>query len=258
MAHLISSQRIHISKEMRLISSLILVVFSVGVASGAAAADTGRPASSVELEAALSAAQAAPTDAQQEESLQRVYEAFRRLSGNLQHNSLGNFRRLVQRLNQLVGPSGNQPAQPVAPVTIATTTTGSPPGSTSQKQITVDANEEHANQVIKKLEQAAAANDQHTIRALGDDVNRLIETMNDSYLRNIRRVVERVNRLIGRPSGDSVAPANSLHQSGDRLQDPDKRQPGFPGWDELIVAVDRMQKSLASFVRTSTQLVTSG
>lgn len=111
----------------------------------------------------------------------------------------------------------------------------------------------------------------NVLHQLNEDVNKLIGTMNDSYLRNIRRVIERVNRVVGRPAisenqpttDEQKLPSNSnmLHQADlpDRLGgDPHDRVPGFPGWDELIVAVDRMQKSFATFVRSSTRLITSG
>lgn len=202
---------------------------------------------------ALQAAQEPQQQQQQqsEESYQRVYEAFSKLIQNVSNNSLGNARRLVSRLNQLVGSAGSgsvqaeASARPVAALPTAT------------KEQNAD---EKTEQILNRLDQVNKDTDQHTLRQLQEDVNRLVGTLSDSYLRNIRRLIERVDRVVGRPSGEQrVGPASKLHQAGDRLQESEaNRQPGFPGWDELLVAVDRMQKNLAGFVRSSTKLITAG
>lgn len=189
----------------------------------------------VGVERALAAAQAAP---QQEESYQRVYDAFSRLLASLGNNSLANARRLVSRLNQLVGSSAGAGG-------------GVAPGEAGRPQ-SID---ERTEQILNRLDKVTKDTDQNTLRTLNEDVGRLVGTLNDSYLRNIRRVIERVNKMVG---DNSTRPADAHHQSADRLNDPDSKLPGFPGWDEFIVAVDRMQKSLANFVRSSTRLVTSG
>lgn len=187
---------------------------------------------------------------QQDESYQRIYEAFTKLMDNMSNNSLGNARRLVSRLNQLVGgadqvPAGSQQAQKAVQ-------------QPALKPVqTVD---ERTEQILDRLDKVNGQTDQHTLRQLNDDVSRLISTLSDSYLRNIRRVIERVNRVVGQPEQPTASSKQSsdvLHQSGDP-QDQGIRQPGFPGWDEFIVAMDRMQKSLANFVRSSTKLITSG
>lgn len=192
----------------------------------------------------LGALQAAQAEPQQEESYQRVYEAFTKLMQNVSNNSLGNARRLVSRLNQLVG------GQTTAP------------GSQEQKpakEINREQNvDEKTEQILNRLDNVNKDTDQHTLRQLNEDVNRLVGTLSESYLRNIRRVIERVNKTLGSTS-TSGSSSGVLHQSGDRLEDNQfNKTPGFPGWDEFIVAVDRMQKSLANFVRSSTRLVTSG
>lgn len=201
--------------------------------------------------AVLQAAQAqaeASQPAQQEESYQKVYEAFTKLMQNVGNNSLGNARRLVSRLNQLVG---GQQAEVTAPTAAAAKPVVPRPVMKEQPQ-SVD---EKTEQILTRLDNVNKDTDQHTLRQLNDDVNRLVTTLSDSYLRNIRRVIERVNKTIGTSSSSSGA----LHQSGDRLtEDGQPKGPGFPGWDEFIVAVDRMQKSLANFVRSSTRLITSG
>lgn len=198
----------------------LLVLLSLGVL-GSCSGD---------VEQAVKVAQAAPEE-QQEESYQRVYEAFDRLMQTVSHNSIGNMKRLVKRLNSLVG----QPAD--------------------TKQLGV---EETTEQVLSKLDQMSKEKNQHTLSQLNEDVGRLIGSINESYLRNIRRVFERVNRLLGERASTG-AKRGDERESDDRLEEPNGgRLPGFPGWDELIVAVDRMQKSLAQFVRSSTKLVTSG
>lgn len=187
---------------------------------------------------AAAAADRAP-GGQQEESYQRVYEAFTKLVSSMSNNSLGNARRLVSRLNQLVGGAEQQRQ------TLANQ-------DRQQQQQSVD---EKTEQILQRLDQVSGSTDQHTLRQLQDDVNKLVDSLGDSYLRNIRRLIERVDRAVGRPSGQL-----HHHQAGDRFQEGSEsaRLPGFPGWDELITAVDRMQKSLASFVRSSTKLITSG
>lgn len=190
---------------------------------------------------------AAPGDQQQqEESYQRIYETFSKLVQNVSNNSLNNARRLVSRLQQLVGtPSESVAATP----------------------------DEKTEQILKRLDTVTKDTDQNTLTQLNDDVGRLVGSLNESYLRNIRRVIERVNKMVGTSSPLTVPPSPPqqpqqlnnkqqptvvLHQNGDRLDDPGTRGPGFPGWDELIVSVDRIQKSLAHFVRSSTRLITSG
>lgn len=208
----------------------------------------------------LQEAHAAQGEVQQDESYQRVYEAFTKLVQNVSNNSLGNARRLVSRLNQLVG--GTEPAvdgaKPVAPVVEQVKRQQPQPQQQSSE-------EQRTEQILQRLDQVNKQTDQNTLRQLQDDVNRLVGTLSESYLRNVRRVIERVNRTIGSSSQQLKPPASNsepvLHQSGDRFEqgNPDGvRQPGFPGWDELIVAVDRMQKSLANFVRSSTKLITAG
>lgn len=207
-------------------------------------------------------APAASDQQQQEESYQRVYEAFTKLLANVGSNSLGNARRLVSRLNQLVGtPSGLTTQTPQASVEKVASVQGAQvvgaaqqqqQTSTSAKEQSID---EKTEQILTRLDGVNKETDQNTLNQLNNDVSRLISTLNDSYLRNIRRVIERVNKIVGSaPSG----PANALHQSGDRFDDPNVKQPGFPGFDEIIMAVDRVQKSFAHFVRSSTRLVTSG
>lgn len=219
-------------KSMVILSLLGLVVL---------AAQAAKSSEAEVEEVILEASRAAPQ--QDGESYQRVYEAFTKLMQNTANNSLGNVRRLVSRLNQLVG-------------TPATATTDATVVQTEQKQQQTRGQqtvEENTEQILNRLDKVNKETDPHTLRQLNDDVSKLISTLNDSYLRNIRRVVERVNRVVGQPSNTAA-----LHQSGDRLDDLHQKQPGFPGWDEFIVAVDRMQKSLAHFVRSSTRLVTSG
>lgn len=232
------------------------LMISVGVlllAGYVAAATRGQRSAEQEVErAVLDAARAAPQ--QDGESYQRVYEAFTKLMQNTANSSLGNVRRLVSRLNQLVGtPSQEQPAQPQ-------------PQPAQQQQLAQkeqakrqqQSADENTEQILNRLDKVNKDTDQNTLRQLNDDVTRLISTLNDSYLRNIRRVIERVNKVVGQPEASEKPAGSALHQSGDRLDDLHQKQPGFPGWDEFIVAVDRMQKSFAHFVRSSTRLVTSG
>lgn len=207
-----------------------------------------KPASAVEVESAVLAAQAVP-EAQQEESYQRVYEAFTKLMENVSNNSLGNVRRLVSRLNTLVGgqtASKPEPAKPAAE---------------PQRDLSVD---ERTEQILNRLDRVSKETDQHSLRQLNDDINRLVGTLNESYLRNIRRVIERVNKVVGQPAitapdakEPAAKPVSALHQSGAYVgDDPKNKVPGFPGWDELLVAMDQMQKSLAQVVRSSTRLIT--
>lgn len=226
------------------VTSLAIVVVAATIIHAASPADHKYASpGEAEVEKAILAAQAAP---QEEESYQRVYEAFTKLLGNVSNNSLSNARRLVSRLNQLVGGNGNKPST-------------EEPAPSQQQQVAKreQTNEEKTQQILDRLDKVNKDTDQNTLRQLNDDVNRLVTTLNDSYLRNLRRVIERVNKVVGQPSVS--VPPEPLHQSGDRLDgDNPVRQPGFPGWDELIVAVDRMQKSLANFVRSSTKLITAG
>lgn len=203
--------------------------------------------------AATSAAAAAGGGEQQEESYQRVYEAFTKLMQNTAQSSLSNVRRLVSRLNTLVG---------------------TPTADKQQQRPAEKSVEEKTEQILDRLDTLNRDTDPHTLQKLNEDVSKLIGTLNDSYLRNIRRVIERVNKVVGQPSaptkeeeqqatvGVSKKPTNkptsALLMDDDRLVDQDGRLPGFPGFDELIVAMDRMQKSLAHFVRSSTRLITAG
>lgn len=187
--------------------------------------------------AVLAAASPQQQQAQSTESYQGIYDAFSKLMQNVSNNSLGNVRRLVQRLNNLVAPP---PASQIVVVT---------PGP--QRQQTMD---EKTEQILNRLDNVTKSTDQHTLSKLNEDVSQLIGTMNESYLRNIRRVIERVNKVVGQPQQQQQV---SHQQSADGLDDPNQK-PGFPGWDEFIVAMDRMQKSLAHFVRSSTRLITSG
>lgn len=194
-----------------------------------------------DVEKAVYDAQAAP-EQQQEESYQQVYEAFTKLMQNVSNNSMSSFRRLVSRLNQLVGTPTQQPL----------------PTESKEKQAICDQSiEEKTEQILTRLDQVNKNTDQNTMSQLNDDVNKLVSNLNNSYLRNIRRVIERVNKVVGQPS-ETSPPLNKFHQQGDRLDDVNNRLPGFPGWDEFMVAMDRMQKSLAHFVRSSTRLITSG
>lgn len=263
------------------------VLLATGTAAAAAsqekapklAADRG--AGDVEaaiLQATAAAAAGAPQQ-QAEESYQRVYEAFTKLMDNVSNNSLGNVRRLVSRLNQLVGGPTGQPA----PAAIAESTTSSNAnGNGKREQQSLSEEEKRTEQILNRLDGVNKSTDQHTLSQLNEDVSRLVGTLSDSYLRNIRRVIERVNRVVGRPalvappaavaaaakpaaSASASASASVLHhepaesrQNMNGNEDDPNRQPGFPGWDELIVAVDRVQKSLASFVRSSTKLITAG
>lgn len=221
-------------------SKLILMLTCASLAASALVGAHQLPAEpSREVESAVLAAATDATSASQDESYQRVYEAFSKLMQNVSNNSLGNVRRLVSRLNQLVGGNGNQ--------------------NVPNEQ------DEKTEQVLNRLDKVTKDTDQHTLRQLNDDISRLIGTLNESYLRNIRRVVERVNKVVGQPaiaepSSGALADKRKQeqHQSPDRLEDPNVRLPGFPGMDELIVAMDRVQKSLAHFVRSSTRLITSG
>lgn len=226
------------------VTGLAIVVVAATTIRAVSSADHKRTLpGEIEVEKAILAAQAAP---QEEESYQRVYEAFTKLLGNVSNNSLSNARRLVSRLNQLVGGTGTKPAveEPA-------------PSQTQQVVKREQTNEEKTQQILDRLDNVNKNTDQNTLRLLNEDVNKLVSTLNESYLRNLRRVIERVNKVVGQPSVS--IPPESLHQSGDRLDDNTGiRQPGFPGWDELIVAVDRMQKSLANFVRSSTKLITAG
>lgn len=215
------------------------------IVSLAAGSETGSPGRSNynepsrEIESAVLAAAAA--EPQQEESYQKVYEAFSRLMENVSNNSLSNVRRLVARLNRLVGGgSGNEPG-----------------AVSAVSQVQSGGIDERTEQILNRLDQVNKNTDQHTLRQLNDDISRLIGSLNDSYLRNVRRVVERVNKVVGRPVVSADQPRGE-HLSPDRLDDPNIRQPGFPGMDELIAAMDNVQKSLAHFVRSSTRLITSG
>lgn len=209
-----------------------------------------------DVESAVLAAQAVP-ESQQEESYQRVYEAFTRLMQNVSNNSLGNMRRLVSRLNQLVGGQPNQPAGSQEAVIAGG---ASKPAEQAKRDLTVD---ERTEQLLSRLDGVNKETDQHSLRQLNEDINKLVGTLSESYLRNLRRVIERVNKVVGQPAIELPAkpsaakPAAALHQSGAYLgDDPNNKVPGFPGWDELIVAMDRMQKSLAQVVRSSTRLIT--
>lgn len=207
---------------------------------------------------AIQHAAGAQTAEHQEESYQRVYEAFTKLLQNVSNNSLGNARRLVSRLNQLVGSGSPQAASKEQPAA------SKPAERELQPQPQPQSSDEKTEQILNRLDQVNKNTDQHTLRQLQEDVNRLVGTLSESYLRNVRRVIERVNKTIGSSEGAAGAtlrpPGGALHQSGDRYGEASDghRQPGFPGWDELITAVDRMQKSLASFVRSSTKLITAG
>lgn len=269
------------------LTCLLLLLASGGSNVFGSAYQQASAAGNVEsVEKALnSVAQRAP-EAQQEESYQRVYEAFSKLMQNMSQNSLVNVRRLVSRLNQLVGTpttgGANNEASKQQQEQIGKEqqsqvsnkeqqTSGSKPSKSVAEQNMDDKTE----QILNRLDKVNKTTDQNTLHQLNEDVSRLIGTLNDSYLRNIRRVIERVNRVVGQPAisgaatattnqqlsnSDSNPNSNVLHQADlpDRIGDPHDRVPGFPGWDELIVAVDRMQKSLATFVRSSTRLITSG
>lgn len=227
-----------------------------------------RPVESVEsVEKAVDlVAQRAPEAQQHEESYQRVYEAFSKLMQNVSQNSLVNVRRLVSRLNQLVGtPGGASNVDNNEPKQQQQEQAGKEKPQQQQAQIASKEQnmDDKTEQILNRLDKVNKNTDQSTLHQLNEDVSRLIGTLNDSYLRNIRRVIERVNKVVGQPgaiSGPSNVNSNALHQADmpDRLGDQHDRLPGFPGWDELIVAVDRMQKSLAHFVRSSTRLITSG
>jgi pyruvate/2-oxoglutarate dehydrogenase complex dihydrolipoamide acyltransferase (E2) component len=211
----------------------------------------------------LQAARAAQSEPQQEESYQRVYEAFTRLVQSVSNNSLGNARRLVTRLNQLVGGTESAASGPAKPASATTATAAPAPAAEPAKrqQQQQSSEEQKTEQILQRLDQVNKQTDQNTLRQLQEDVDRLVGSLSDSYLRNVRRVIERVNKTLGGSSSAAPNQAGVLHQSGDRYDQlgPDgTRQPGFPGWDELIVAVDRMQKSLANFVRSSTKLITAG
>lgn len=280
---LLGRRRASESGFLRMLVLLCLVqMVAQKTAAAAAAAGVAQPATKEDLElAALSAAATATASAaagepdKQEESYQRVYEAFTKLMENVSNNSLGNVRRLVSRLNQLVGGSGGEPTpsagQVVAPVAASGGSGASQKqlGNGGSRQPIASSEEEKTEQILTRLDSVTKNTDQNTLRQLNEDVSKLVGTLSDSYLRNIRRVIERVNRVVGRPAleqpktspsvlnGSQEPLAASDRQSGSNPDDPN-RQPGFPGWDELIVAVDRVQKSLASFVRSSTKLITSG
>lgn len=226
---------------------LVLLAASSAMASGPTELEAER-----QVLGALQAAQAAP---QQEESYQRVYEAFTKLVANVGYNSLGNARRLVSRLNQLVGGPSSEAAGPSKQMAQSNQQRVLTSWSASQQQQQDD--EAKTEQILDRLDKVNKETDQHSLRQLNDDINRLVGTLNESYLRNLRRVIERVNKTLG-SSAVSQPPPALHHQQGDRLGEEPVRQPGFPGWDEFIVAVDRMQKSLANFVRSSTRLITSG
>jgi len=229
------------------------LIVAVGSLAALAALVSLAQCQGAEVESAVLSAQAAP---QQEESYQRVYEAFTKLMQNVSNNSLGNVRRLVSRLNSLVGgPGAAGGAQQPQPQPPSPTAAAAGPKEQAREQ-SID---EKTEQILNRLDKVNRDTDQHTLSQLNDDISKLIGTLNESYLRNIRRLIERVNKVVGQPSGGpGQQAAGALHQSGDRLDDQNAKLPGFPGWDELIVAVDRMQKSLAHFVRSSTRLVTSG
>lgn len=175
----------------------------------------------------------APREGQSDESYQRVYESVARLVRTMSQNNLSNMRRFVARLNTLVGGT---------PTTATATNT--------QREVSLQ--EESTQQILDRLDNVKAGQtDSTSIRQLNDDINKFISTLSDSYLRNIRRVIERMNKVIGTPS------APSMYANDDDFNNPN-RGVGFPGWDELIVAFDRIQKSLAQFVRSSTRLATAG
>lgn len=191
---------------------------------------------------------------EQPESYQRIYEAFTRLTSSVSSNSLANMRRLVDRLNVLVG----QPS-PAAPAVAAPASSGA--------RVAGQSVEDKTEQALDALDKMQTETNEHTLRQLGDDVSRLMQTINESYLRNIRRLVERVNKVVGEPAkvaprapahSDAAIDAVAAEQRQSSNDHEGVRVPGFPGWDELITAVDRMQKSFAQFVRSSTRLVTSG
>lgn len=258
---------------------LTCVLLVVGGAFGAQQESEGE---ALRLERVLESVRAAP-EPQNEESYQRVYEAFSRLMQNMSQNNLSNVRRLVSRLNNLVGTPQKQPQEQVGSnkpnkeqVTNATAQQlkSGQQNSSNKSAGSESSMEEKTEQILNRLDGVNKNTDQNTLQQLNEDVSRLIGTLNESYLRNIRRVIERVNKVVGQPeatssssSSSSSSPGSSVPSAGstlhqpdmpDRLNDPHDRVPGFPGWDELIVAVDRMQKSLATFVRSSTRLITSG
>lgn len=217
-----------------------------------------QPSDEVES-AVLAAAQASPDSSpkQEAESYQRVYEAFTKLMQNMSNNSLGNVRNLVSRLNRLVG--GSSDAASNKQVQVATGN----PSKPDQKRTDATSIDERTEQILNRLDKVNKDTDEHSLRQLNEDINKLVGTLSESYLRNIRRVIERVNKVVGQPAINvpqvqaSGEPAQALHQSGSYLGDnPNNKLPGFPGWDELIVAMDTMQKSLAQVVRSSTRLIT--
>jgi len=288
-------------RKMRISSTnkcpLALLLF--GAALGASVALAGQPQSVAngpnrQAVGAVSAQEAPKVSATSglEEPYQKIYETFAKLLQSSPNGSLASARCLVGRLNDLVGLEaqrlgsggsaiGEQPAGrplPSAARDMEQQQGGAGSGNNGS-------HEEKTEQILTRLDQVNTNTDQRTIRQLQEDVNRLVNSLSDSYLRNIRRLIERVDRILlrqqqqqqnggassssgaqngqsrsGRPANSPQVPADALHQSGDRFQDQNEanRPPGFPGWDELIVAVDRMQKSLASFVRSSTKLITSG
>lgn len=208
--------------------------------------------------AAVLASQGAP-DKQQEESYQKVYEAFSRLMQSVSNNSIGNVRRLVTRLNRLVGTSNNNNNINEQQLTEDKQKQDATRNQQSKRQPTRDNLEDYDNrteELLQKLNSINKQTDQNTIRQLNEDVNKLVNGLGDAYLRNIRRLIERVEQVVG--TNGTRNPNSAQNQAPDRLDDPTNKTPGFPGWDELIVAVDRIQKSFANFVRSSTKLVTSG
>lgn len=200
----------------------------------------------VEFARALQLAASAPNSPVEQESHQRVSEAFSRLMQSMSTNSINNVRRLVSRLTNLVGGEEAKQQKPSA---------GKPSSQYEDKQVIVQQEqfEVETEKLVQQLEETKQKPaDEQTLRRLNDDVSRLVSTLGDSYLRNLRRLIERMETAVGKPSN------KASQQMPDRLDDPNHKDPGFPGWDELIVAVDRIQKSVAGFVRSSTRLVFSG
>lgn len=206
----------------------------------------------VELERALAQATHANVDpSQEQESHQRVNEAMSRLLQSMTSNSIGNVRRLVARLTDLVGSSQttNAPNGPSKTADAA---------RQSFEQARDSNYDQQTEQLVQRLNSVNRQTaEPQTLRKLNEDVSRLVSSLGDAYLRNMRRLIERAEQTLGKPGQPQ---GGNAAQAPDRLDESSNsnKEPGFPGWDELLVAVDRMQKSVASFVRSSTRLVTSG
>lgn len=233
---------------------LALCLVRFGAVAAAAAAASGSAAAVVaaapEVEGNAEAAlvgslQAAAHAPEQEESYQRVYEAFTRLVSSVSNNSLGNARRLVSRLNQLVG--GTEPQVK--------------PQQTNQRVSAETSEEQRTEQILQRLDQVNKQTDQNTLRQLQEDVNRLVGSLNESYLRNIRRVIERVNKTIGTNSTGALPltpPAQMQYRANNDKNRDKQRKPDFSGFEGFLGVMEHIRDSFYKTFSSSHYLLMMG